>query len=205
MDAPSKKILIHTLRPHLSKEGYNAFTRGYTCNYQLQAINKISMSLFPKRGSIRGSSRGFTLIELLVVVAIIGILSSIVLASLNSARKKGRDARRISDIKQLQLALELYYDSTGGYPVGTALAPVTPTYISVVPADPTNTGIYVYSYQATNGAATPAACASGTCAGYVLKAVLETDHSALDGDVDGTQVGITCADSATDFFYCAMP
>jgi len=56
--------------------------------------------------------RGFTLIELLVVIAIIGILSSVVLASLNSARQKGRDARRISDVKQVQLALELFYDAT---------------------------------------------------------------------------------------------
>ncbi len=60
--------------------------------------------------------QGFTLIELLVVIAIIGILSSIVLASLNSARMKARDARRIADLKQIQLALELFFDSHGYYP-----------------------------------------------------------------------------------------
>ena len=64
--------------------------------------------------------RGFTLIELLVVIAIIGILSSVVLASLNSAREKARDARRVSDLKQMQVALELYYDSHNAYPVGGA-------------------------------------------------------------------------------------
>jgi prepilin-type N-terminal cleavage/methylation domain-containing protein len=60
--------------------------------------------------------KGFTLIELLVVIAIIGLISSVVLASLNTARIKGRDARRISDIKQLQIALEFYYDKNGYYP-----------------------------------------------------------------------------------------
>lgn len=59
---------------------------------------------------------GFTLIELLVVIAIIGILSSVVLASLSTARKKARDMRRISDVHQIQLALEIYKDQFGIYP-----------------------------------------------------------------------------------------
>ena len=62
------------------------------------------------------SKAGFTLIELLVVIAIIGILASIILASLNSATVKGRDTKRMSDLKQFQTALELYYDSHGNYP-----------------------------------------------------------------------------------------
>lgn len=61
------------------------------------------------------TKKGFTLIELLVVVAIIGLLSSVVLASLNSARGKAQDARRKSDLKQIQIAIELYYDKCGTY------------------------------------------------------------------------------------------
>ncbi len=107
--------------------------------------------------------RGFTLIELLVVIAIIGLLSSVVLASLNNARKKGRDARRVSDLKQLQVALELYYSNSGAYPVlttvntdaagfATALAALTTGgHIPVIPTDPVNnvTGNFIYYYKTT--------------------------------------------------------
>lgn len=65
----------------------------------------------------QNKKRGFTLIELLVVIAIIGILSSVVLASLNSARLKARDAQRLSEVRQLQTALELYYNENGHYPI----------------------------------------------------------------------------------------
>lgn len=61
-------------------------------------------------------SKGFTLIELLVVIAIIGMLSSIVLASLNSARTKGQDAARIQNVKALKTAMELYYNDNNMYP-----------------------------------------------------------------------------------------
>lgn len=59
---------------------------------------------------------GFTLIELLVVIAIIGLLSSVVLASLNTARAKARDAKRLTDIRQYVSALEIYYNDNNAYP-----------------------------------------------------------------------------------------
>lgn len=59
--------------------------------------------------------RGFTLIELLVVIAIIGLLASVVIASLSSARAKGRDARRLSDLRSAGNAIELARTGTNSY------------------------------------------------------------------------------------------
>lgn len=59
--------------------------------------------------------RGFTLIELLVVIAIIGILASVVLASLNSARDKGEDAAIKSNLNNIRAQAELFYDDNGDY------------------------------------------------------------------------------------------
>jgi len=55
---------------------------------------------------VKTNQKGFTLIELLVVIAIIGLLAGIVLVSLGGARESARDARRISDVKQMALILE---------------------------------------------------------------------------------------------------
>ena len=61
----------------------------------------------------KSSQKGFTLIELLVVIAIIGLLSSIVLASLNTARNKARIARAKADMHQIKIATQLFLDEKG--------------------------------------------------------------------------------------------
>ena len=139
---------------------------------------------------------GFTLIELLVVIAIIGILASVIIVNLNSARGKGNDTRRVSDLKQIQLALEMYYDANNKYP--NQLSDLTTNYLPAVPVDPKNDSTYFYAYTATGGGSS-----------YLLEARLENDNPALQADNDdATPLGITpqhgtCAD--TNYILCYTP
>lgn len=135
-------------------------------------------------------NKGFTLIELLVVIAIIGILASVVLASLNSARKKSRDARRIADVKQMQLALELYFDANSAYPTATS-ALVSGGHIPVVPSDPLTAAAtcrpaYCYAYY-------PATSPTNYHLGTNLE---ETTNPALSADKDCNSGGTTCPGEA---------
>lgn len=138
------------------------------------------------------TKRGFTLIELLVVIAIIGLLASVVIASLSSARAKGRDARRVADLKSIQLANELYFDAVGGY--ASTTASLAPTYITKVPTDPGTGNGYIYAGNA-------AAAGGSPCISYHVGAVLESVSGAagvLANDADGAVANI-CAGSGADF------
>lgn len=114
---------------------------------------------------MKSIKKGFTLIELLVVISLIGILATLVLANMNSARERARDATRKSDLRNMQTALRLYYNDNGRYPAGTSTMTAcgngaSPTacaygsswsrnnivYMSILPADPLTTQSYVYTY-----------------------------------------------------------
>lgn len=161
--------------------------------------------------------RGFTLIELLVVIAIIGLLSTLAVVALSSARLKARDAKRVSDVKQLQSALDLFATEKGGYPneaagvnIGSGTSPklcidntgfkaavcaAGPTvFMGNLPANPTPNG-KTYSYIGVT-------CTAGsTCTDYTITFQLEgTTGDLKDGadadtliDCTGTASGITCA------------
>jgi general secretion pathway protein G len=112
------------------------------------------------------NKKAFTLIELLVVIAIIGILTTIAVVALNNARAKARDAKRVADIKQIQTALELYFNDMSRYPLtaefttgelSSTSTNGTTTYMQTIPAAPTpNDGTCsnsdnAYYYSSANG------------------------------------------------------
>ena len=100
------------------------------------------------------NKKGFTLIELLVVIAVIGILSTVVLVSLSGVREDARDSRRMNDMSQINLAMEMYNTSIGSYPTMSAgtntVTSITP-YLVVVPTDPTSVSPYFYTWLAGTG------------------------------------------------------
>jgi len=123
---------------------------------------------------------GFTLIELIFVIAILSIISSIILVNLEEAREKARDTQRLSDMRQIRNALELYFEENGHYPGNAsegianegeqlgddngAFEQALDPYLKEVPKDPLHDGtVYFYSYDPEH--CTDAVSGSCDCAG----------------------------------------
>ncbi|HVU79740.1 MAG TPA: prepilin-type N-terminal cleavage/methylation domain-containing protein [Candidatus Paceibacterota bacterium] len=140
--------------------------------------------------------RGFTLVELMVVIAIIGILSSIVVTGLTGAKSSSRDAKRVSDLKSLQLALGLYYNDNLSYPKVTGVenltALVTGGYISKLPTDPLGGNYFYAPFGATQ------ACTGGPSK-YHLGAAMENTNMPSD-DLGGAISGAVTCFGYSDFY-----
>jgi len=139
------------------------------------------------------NKKGFTLIELLVVIAIIGLLSTLAVVALGSVREKGRDTKRLADLKQVSTALELYYTENNAYPTeavavtlgagdfvclnaaGFAATGCADAFMGLVPADP---GDNSYSYISADGTT------------FTITATLEGTINDLTGTVEATPSGI---------------
>ncbi|MDE2037753.1 MAG: type II secretion system protein [Patescibacteria group bacterium] len=159
--------------------------------------------------------KGFTLIELLVVIAIIGILSSIILVNLASSRAKARDAQRVSDIGQIQLALSLYYDRCGQYPPPHS-GKIDSTVLAESTGCPSGSGISLQSFisqipMSPAGGSLSAApydyVANSSDSDYVLHSSLEYSSSAQANSFSETSrasapysswaTGFSCYDAAS--------
>jgi len=144
---------------------------------------------------MRMAKKGFTLIELLVVLAIIGLLSTLAVIALSNVRTKARDAKRLSDLKQIQTNLEFFNTVNNAYPSGEGVVLGTGEsvclnsegfasrsgcgsnpYMTDIPFDPSGDQAYVYSQLEGS---------------YAIVAELETDVAPfVAGRIQVTPTGI---------------
>ncbi len=131
------------------------------------------MKLLKGLRKIEGSDKGFTLIELLVVIAIIGVLSSIVLASLNTARNKGANAAVKGNLANVRAQAELYYDTNGNYGGATSAPAACPNGTgSMFGADTVISNMITAAATAGGGLSNTRCYSSGTA--WLVSAPLKT-------------------------------
>ena len=148
-------------------------------------------------------SRGFTLIELLVVIAIIGILSAVVLASLNTARTKGNDAAVSSNMATIQVQAELYYDdNANAYGVAQAVGDCPASGDDSMFGDDATIAQAITAIDNVNGGANGVTCGSDGANAYMVASPLPgaaadpdifcIDSTGFKGAVDAVPADLTC-------------
>jgi len=167
-------------------------------------------------------NKGFTLIEILIVVAIIAILASVVLVGLGPTQQAARDSRRVSDVREVQNGLELFYNKCGYYPgsinsgacatalpaaatcngisAGNTYCGVSATLtgaglqISAVPNDPIGGRSYGYAANLANSPTN-----------YIVQATLENSSSqAFSGYSAPTAANFKTGDNSGGTWTCAQ-
>ena len=127
------------------------------------------------------NNKGFTLVELLIVIGIIALLAILVLASLNTTHQRSRDTKRITDVKQIQLAMEMYWNDNANYP---AVIPGQTTWKSF--GDELHSGFVSFPVDDVKGHTYTYIVNPENTDQYFLAATLEKKtHESLAADVDG--------------------
>jgi prepilin-type N-terminal cleavage/methylation domain-containing protein len=117
----------------------------------------------------------FTLVELLIVIAIIGVFTTILIGSISSSKAKGRDVQRITDMKQIQIALALYFDNKRTYPqpdMSSLDVLKVDGYIAAIPVDPQTGAPYEYYAPSSRK----------YCIGVTLEGLVPNDGKTCDSD-----------------------